>query len=104
MRGISGFAQDLNQSLNKFLFKPVLPFFTIDNKERYPNNVVLNTIVFGFQRRLEEEKDYVESWFSEKYVDKLSGKMKVTCDIFDGYYSDFLLNFGMEQLMGALED
>lgn len=25
-------------------------------------------------------------------------------DVFDNYYSDFLLNFGMEQLMGALED
>jgi hypothetical protein len=25
-------------------------------------------------------------------------------DVFDSYYSDFLLNFGMEQLMGALED
>lgn len=82
MRGISGFAQDLNQSLNEFLFKPVLPLFTIDTKERYPNNAVLNTIVFGLQRRLEEEKDYVESWFSEEYVDKLFGRMKVTCYIF----------------------
>jgi hypothetical protein len=25
-------------------------------------------------------------------------------DVFDSYYTDFLLNFGMEQLMGALED
>jgi len=25
-------------------------------------------------------------------------------DVFDSYYSDFLLNFGMEQLMGALEE
>lgn len=25
-------------------------------------------------------------------------------DVFDGYYSDFLLNFGMEELMSALED
>ena len=25
-------------------------------------------------------------------------------DVFDSYYSDFLLNFGMEQLIGALED
>jgi hypothetical protein len=25
-------------------------------------------------------------------------------DVFDSYYSDFLLNFGMEQLMGSLED
>lgn len=45
MKGISGFAQDLNQSLNEFLFKPVLPVFTIDTKERYPNNKVLETTV-----------------------------------------------------------
>ena len=25
-------------------------------------------------------------------------------DLFDSYYSDFLLNFGMEKLMGVLED
>jgi hypothetical protein len=25
-------------------------------------------------------------------------------DVFDSYYSDFLLNFGMEQLMGTLEE
>ena len=84
MRGISGFAQDLNQSLNEFLFKPVLPIFTIDTKERYPNNKVLETTVYGLQRRLEDEKDYVEDWFSEEYEDTLFGKMKVTCYIFKG--------------------
>ncbi|SHM89992.1 ATP-binding protein [Flavobacterium chilense] len=82
MKGISGFAQDLNQSLNEFLFKPVLPVFTIDTKERYPNNKVLETTVYGLQRRLEEEKDYVEDWFSEEYEDALFGKMKVTCYVF----------------------
>ncbi|MFB5946403.1 hypothetical protein [Albibacterium profundi] len=82
MKGISGFAQDLNQSLNEFLFKPVLPVFTIDTKERYPNNKVLETTVYGLQRRLEEEKDYVEDWFSEEYENNLFGKMKVTCYVF----------------------
>ncbi|MCS3532850.1 ATP-binding protein [Chryseobacterium sp. JUb7] len=82
MKGISGFAQDLNQNLNEFLFKPVLPIFTIDTKERYPNNKVLQTTVYGLQRRLEDEKDYVEDWFSEEYDDALFGKMKVTCYVF----------------------
>ncbi|WP_431244461.1 hypothetical protein ACQ9BO_09160 [Flavobacterium sp. P21] len=82
MKGVSGFAQDLNQNLNEFLFKPVLPVFTIDTKERYPNNKVLETTVYGLQRRLEEEKDYVEDWFSEEYEDVLFGKMKVTCYLF----------------------
>ncbi len=82
MKGISGFAQDLNQSLNEFLFKPVLPIFTIDTKKRYPNNKVLETTVYGLQRRLEEEEGYVEDWFSEEYEDALFGKMKVTCYVF----------------------
>jgi len=82
MKGVSGFAQDLNQNLNEFLFKPVLPVFTIDTKERYPKNKVLETTVYGLQRRLEEEKDYVEDWFSEEYEDVLFGKMKVTCYVF----------------------
>lgn len=82
MKGIYGFAQELSQSLNEFLFKPVLPFLTVDKKERYPNNPILESTVFGLQRRLEEEKDYVEDWFSEIYEDELFGKMKVTCYVF----------------------
>ncbi|RYE37718.1 MAG: hypothetical protein EOP48_28260, partial [Sphingobacteriales bacterium] len=82
MKGIYGFAQELSQSLNEFLFKPVLPFLTVDKKERYPNNPVLEATVFGLQRRLEEEKDYVEDYFSEEYKDELFGRMKVTCYVF----------------------
>lgn len=82
MKGVSGFAQDLSQSFNEFMFKPVLPFYCVDTKERYPNNKILESTVFGLQRRLEEEKDYVEDWFSEEYEDALFGKMKVTCYVF----------------------
>ncbi|SMD42429.1 hypothetical protein SAMN00777080_0979 [Aquiflexum balticum DSM 16537] len=88
MKGVSGFAQDLNQNLNEFLFKPVLPFFTIDTKERYPNNKVLELPAFGLQRRLEEENDYVDEWFSETYSDKSFGKMKVTCYVFKAKRGD----------------
>lgn len=81
--GYAGFAQDLNQSLNEFLFEPVLPIFTVDTKERYPNNKVLELDLFGLKRRLEEDKNsYVDSFFSEEYEDQLFGKAKVTCYIF----------------------
>ncbi|KMQ61155.1 hypothetical protein ACM40_15790 [Chryseobacterium sp. BLS98] len=81
--GYSGFAQDLNQSLNEFLFEPVLPLLTADNKERYPNNKVLELDLFGLKRRLEEaQSDYIDTYFSEEYVDKLFGKAKVTCYVF----------------------
>jgi hypothetical protein len=82
MKGIYGFAQDLAQSFNEFMFKPVLPLYCIDTKERYPKNKVLEATVFGLQRRLEEENDYVEDYFSEIYEDSLFGKMKVTCYLF----------------------
>jgi len=81
--GYAGFAQDLNQSLNEFLFEPVLPILTVDKKERYPNNKVLELDLFGLKRRLEEEKnEYVELYFSEEYEDQLFGKVKVTCYLF----------------------
>lgn len=82
MKGVYGFAQDLSQNLNEFLFKPVLPFMTVDKKERYPNNPVLEASVYGLQRRLEEEGDYIDEWFSETYTDKIFGSMKVTCYVF----------------------
>ncbi|MBI5328958.1 MAG: hypothetical protein HZB80_11835 [Deltaproteobacteria bacterium] len=81
--GYSGFAQELNQSLNEFLFEPVLPILTVDKKERYPNNKVLELDLFGLKRRLEEDKNsYVERFFSEEYEDQLFGKAKVTCYVF----------------------
>ncbi len=81
--GYSGFAQDLNQSLNEYLFEPVLPVFTVDKKERYPNNKVLELDLYGLKRRLEEDKNaYVEDFFSEEYTDELFGKAKVTCYVF----------------------
>lgn len=81
--GYAGFAQDLNQSLNEFLFEPVLPLLTVDKKERYPNNKVLELDLFGLKRRLEEEKNsYVQSYFSEDIDDEMLGKAKVTCYLF----------------------
>lgn len=81
--GYAGFAQDLNQSLNEFLFEPVLPILTVDNKERYPNNKVLDLDLFGLKRRLEEDKNnYVATFFSEEYEDQLFGKAKITCYVF----------------------
>lgn len=81
--GYAGFAQDLNQSLNEFLFEPLLPLLTVDKKERYPNNKVLELDLYGLKRRLEEDgNEYVETHFSEEYTDQLFGKCKVTCYVF----------------------
>ena len=81
--GYAGFAQDLNQSLNEFLFEPVLPILTVDKKERYPKNKVLELDLYGLKRRLEEDKNvYVDTFFSEVYEDQLFGKAKVTCYVF----------------------
>jgi hypothetical protein len=90
--GISGFAQELNQSLNEFLFSPVLPILTKDTPERYPNNKVLVTDLMGLHRRLKDPDDnYVdhESSFSEKFKDDLFGKMKVHCYIFKTKAKDY---------------
>jgi hypothetical protein len=81
--GYAGFAQDLNQSLNEYLFEPILPLLTVDKKERYPHNKVLELDLYGLKRRLEEDKsDYVQEFFSEDYTDQLFGHCKVTCYVF----------------------
>ena len=48
--GYSGFAQDLNQSLNEFLFEPVLPVFTVDYALKANNvrHVMLESRALGF--------------------------------------------------------
>ena len=86
--GYYGFAQDLNQSINEFLFEPALPILTVEKKERYPNNKVLELDLYGLKRRLEESKDYIDESFSEDYEDELFGKMKVNCYIFKAKVKD----------------
>lgn len=81
--GYAGFAQELNQSINEYLFKPALPIYTIDNKERYPNNKVLELDLFGLQRRLEKyDNEYVEDYHSWDFDNELFGKSKVTAYVF----------------------
>jgi len=89
-KGYSGFAQDLNQSINEFLFDPALPMLTKDNALRYPNNKVLTNDLFGLKRRLEKEEDiYISESFSEEYQDDLFGTMKVSCFVFKTKVKDF---------------
>ncbi|MFI8377731.1 hypothetical protein [Leeuwenhoekiella sp. NPDC079379] len=82
-KGYSGFAQDLNQSINEFLFFPALPILTKDTVLRYPNNKVLDNDLYGLKRRLNnEEQEYLDDKFSEEFDDEKFGKMKVSCFVF----------------------
>jgi len=81
--GYSGFAQDLRQSINEYLFEPALPILTKDTPLRYPNNNVNVLDLYGLKRRLwKEEDDYLEDKFSETFNDARIGPMKVSCFVF----------------------
>ena len=82
-KGYSGFTQDLNQSINEYLFNPALPVLTKDTETRYPNNKVLVNDLYGLKRQLiKEEKDYLDESFSEDHNDATIGPMKVSCYVF----------------------
>ncbi len=83
-KGYSAFSQDLNQSVNEYLYNPALPILTRDTSLRYPNNKVLVTDLYGLKRRLfKEEDEYLEDKFSmDLSNDDLFGKMKITCFVF----------------------
>ena len=82
LSGISDISRDLNLSINEYLFEPVLPVYTIEKEERYPQSS-LQRGLYGLKRRLEQEDNkYVEESFSEEFDDALFGKMKVTCYVF----------------------
>lgn len=87
--GYSAFAQDLNQSITEYLFEPALPILTKDTPERYPNNRVLVTDLYGLKRRLEREKDeYLEERFLEEFDEDPIGNMKVNCFVFQTRVKD----------------
>ena len=80
--GISDISRDLNQSINEYLFEPVLPVFTIEKEKRYPKSS-LRRGLYGLKRRLEQDESrYVDEYFSEDFDHKLFGKMKVTYYVF----------------------
>ena len=98
-KGYSGFAQDLNQSINEFLYSPALPMLTKDIKKRYPNNKVLTNDLFGLKRRLKKENDlYLSDDFSESYEDEIFGKMKVSCFVFKTKVRDYDLKKTKEEI------
>lgn len=74
-------SRDLNLSINEYLFEPALPFLTVDNNERYPNNKAPVTPVYGLKRRLESDKDTVETKFSEVSTSAM-GELGVTVYVF----------------------
>ena len=82
-------SRDLNQSINEYLFEPILPIITVDKKERYPDDRNLERDLYGLKRRLERENNrYVQEYFSENFKDSLFGKMKVTCYVFKAKIDD----------------
>ena len=76
-------SRDLNQSINEYLFEPILPVITVDKKERYPDDRNLERDLYGLKRRLEQDDGrYVETYFSEDFDNVSFGRMKVTCYVF----------------------
>lgn len=89
-KGYYGFAQELRQSINEFLFDPVLPILMKDTKERYPNNKVLDADLYGLKRRLYSgDSGYIDQTFSQECKEDLFGEMKVTCFVFKTKVKDF---------------
>ncbi len=75
-------SRDLNLSLNEFLFEPALPFLTVDNNQRYPDNRAPVTPVYGLKRRLEADNETVEARFSEVSHTAEFGELGVTVYVF----------------------
>lgn len=75
-------SRDLNLSLNEFLFEPALPFLTVDNNERYPENRAPITPVYGLKRRLEADTQTLETKFSEISRTANLGELGVTVYVF----------------------
>ena len=82
-------SRDLNQSINEYLFEPILPVITVDKKERYPDDRNLERDLYGLKRRLEQEDSrYVQEYHSEDFSDSLFGKMRVTFYVFKAKLDD----------------
>jgi hypothetical protein len=76
-------SRDLNQSLNEYLHNPALPLYTIDKKERYPDDRNLERVMYGLSKRLLDQKDkYVDRQFTLDIDDADVGNLKVAVTVF----------------------
>ena len=75
-------SRDLNLSLNEFLFEPALPFLTVDNNQRYPDNRAPITPVYGLKRRLEADTETVETRFSQVSKTAELGELRISVYVF----------------------
>ena len=69
-------------------------------EKRYLAAVYFHTL---FLYMINKKRNYKMSVHKEGYDDEVSLEDYLK-DVFDSFYSDFLLNFGMEQLINSLED
>ena len=82
-------SRDLNQSINEYLFEPALPIYTIDKKERYPDDRNLTRDLYGLKRRMETEGNkYIRETFSETCSSPGTGSFKATVYVFNSRLSD----------------
>ncbi len=82
-------SRDLNQSINEYLFEPALPIYTIDKKERYPDDRNLTRDLYGLKRRMEiEGNKYIQETFSETCSSPDTGSFKATVYVFNPRLSD----------------
>jgi hypothetical protein len=99
--GYSGFAQDLNQSLNEYLYKPILPVMTKDTALRYPKNNVLTNTAYGLNSRFDDERaEYVDENFSLKMEDSWIGPMLVNCYVF----KNRVMNYDLKKSKEVIRD
>ena len=76
-------SKDLRDSLNEYLFEPILPIIAVDKKERYPHDRNLERDMYGLKHRLDQDDSkYLDDRFSYEFEDDLFGTMKVTCYVF----------------------
>ncbi|HQV01861.1 MULTISPECIES: hypothetical protein [unclassified Novosphingobium] len=75
-------SRDLNVSLNEYLFEPALPFLTVDNNVRYPDNKAPIQPVYGLRRRLEADTETIEAKFSVQSNTTEFGELTATVYVF----------------------
>ena len=81
--------RELNRSINEYLFEPALPVLIVEQANRYPKDRALSRSFYGLKRRLEEEdSQYIQDYFQQKYSDKEIGSFTATVYVFNAKTED----------------
>ncbi|MDW8300580.1 MAG: hypothetical protein RML95_14715 [Anaerolineae bacterium] len=83
LTGNSDVSRDLGRSVQEYLYNPALPFYMVQSRDGHGSQHTPWRVIYGLKNRLEnDDNEFVEEFFHEKFEDQEFGTVVVSVYVF----------------------